>query len=257
MPAGYQVDFGQAAADYAQYRAGLPARVYDELAARGVGRPGQRVLDLGTGTGIFARGLAERGCTTFGADLRAPMLREARKLDAAAGVHVTYVQASTEQLPFGERSFDVITAANAWHWWEGKRMAADARRLLRNCGALVIASLDWMQLPDNLVSATEELILRHNPGWKLANTQSIGRRWLDQAAIAGFESIESFSFDLKLLYSHEGWRGRIRASAGVGASLAPEEVARFDAEHAELLRQRFPSEPLLVPHRVFCMVARD
>ena len=54
-------------------------------------------------------------------------------------------------------------------------------------------------------------------------------------AVAGFKNIETFSFDLDSIYTHEAWRGRIRASAGVGASLAPEAVAAFDDE--------FPSQP--------------
>jgi hypothetical protein len=64
------------------------------------------------------------------------------------------------------------------------------------------------------------------------------------------------SFDIAQPYSHEGWRGRIRASAGIKASLDEPGVARFDAEHAAMLAARFPAEPLLVPHRVWWASAR-
>lgn len=73
---------------------------------------------------------------------------------------------------------------------------------------------------------------------------------------AGFRDLESFSFDIDQPYTHEAWRGRIRASAGVGASLDPEAVARFDADHAKLLAERFPEEPVLAPHRVFALIGR-
>ena len=73
---------------------------------------------------------------------------------------------------------------------------------------------------------------------------------------AGFRSIETFSFDLDILYDHDAWRGRIRASAGVGASLPLKAVAEFDAEHAALLARDFPTEPLAVPHRIWTLVAR-
>ena len=75
------------------------------------------------------------------------------------------------------------------------------------------------------------------------------------AGRAGFRDTEIFAYEHAQVISHEAWRGRIRASAGVGASLSPEAVARFDAEFAELLRVRFPEEPLTVPHRVFALVA--
>ena len=73
---------------------------------------------------------------------------------------------------------------------------------------------------------------------------------------AGFVDLESFSFDVSLRYSHEDWLGRIRASTGVGASLPPDAVERFDAAHREMLARDFPEQPLQVPHRVFAVFGR-
>ncbi len=56
-------------------------------------------------------------------------------------------------------------------------------------------------------------------------------------------------------YSHEGWRGRIRASAGVGGSLPDARVAAFDRALAALLAAEFPEQPLQVPHRAFAAIA--
>ena len=74
--------------------------------------------------------------------------------------------------------------------------------------------------------------------------------------MAGFEALETFSFDEAVTYCHEAWRGRVRASAGVGASLPPAGVAKFDSALAALLAERFPDDPQAVPHRVFCLTAR-
>lgn len=49
---GRLIDWGRTSADYAEHRPGPPARLFDMLAALGIGTPGQRVLDLGTGTGL-------------------------------------------------------------------------------------------------------------------------------------------------------------------------------------------------------------
>lgn len=51
-------------------------------------------------------------------------------------------------------------------------------------------------------------------------------------------------------------RGRIRASAGVDASLSPDRVAAFDAELAVLLSDAFPGERISIPHRIFAVVGR-
>src|SRR5215510_13131425 len=71
---------------------------------------------------------------------------------------------------------------------------------------------------------------------------------------AGFSGFETFSYDLAVPYSPEAWRGRIRASAGIGASLAPREVESFDAELARLLEESFPGDVLQVLHRVFAIL---
>jgi hypothetical protein len=66
--------------------------------------------------------------------------------------------------------------------------------------------------------------------------------------------LETFSFGLEVPYSHEAWRGRVRASAGVKASLSPSQTEAFDAELAEILALRFPSEPMAVPHGVWAVI---
>lgn len=80
--------------------------------------------------------------------------------------------------------------------------------------------------------------------------------WLTDVAIAGFVEVETFSFDVRVPYTHESWRGRIRASAGVAASLGPGQVRGFDQDLERLLQNHFPEDPLRVPHRVFALVCK-
>ncbi len=72
-------------------------------------RPGERILDLGCGSGVIARDLMRRGCSVLGLDIDPDMLRAAR----ARGVSV--VQGSGEQLPF-EQEFDAVFSNAALHW---------------------------------------------------------------------------------------------------------------------------------------------
>ena len=53
---GHAFDWGKTSPDYAVYRPGYPASFYTVLQALGIGTPGQDILDLGTGTGVLARG---------------------------------------------------------------------------------------------------------------------------------------------------------------------------------------------------------
>lgn len=246
---GARIDFGRTAGDYATYRAGFPDEFFERLSAVGVLRPGMSALDLGTGTGAVARGLARRGLLVTGLDKSETLMAEAMRLDAEAAVTVRYLIGKAEDTGLAAARFDIVTAGQCWHWFDRPRAAAEARRLLKPGGRLVIGNFDWIPLPGNVADATEDLIRAHNSGWNLWGGAGIYPQWFRDLGHAGFGQIESCTFDIDVPYTHEAWRGRIRASAGVGAAMAPERVAQFDAELASILKDRF-ADPMKVLHRV-------
>jgi len=248
------IDFGKTAQDYRTHRAGFPPALLERLRAFGVGGAGQAVLDLGTGTGTLARQLAQGGATVTGLDPAAPMLDQARALDEEAGVSVDYRVGRAEHTGLADATFDAVTAGQCWHWFDRAAAAAEVFRLLKPGGRVALCHFDWLPIPGNVVAATEALILKHNPAWHMAGGDGTHGPWFADLAVAGFRDLESFSFDVDVPYSHEAWRGRIRASAGVAASLAPDQVAAFDDDHAALLAEQFPEEPLAVPHRTWALV---
>ena len=249
-----RADFGKTAQDYGKHRAGFPDEFFARLEKMGIVRAGMRALDLGTGTGTIARGLALRGCDATGLDRSEPLMEQARELDREAGVAVKYVVAAAENTGLPAASFDLVTAGQCWHWFDRARAAAESRRLLKPGGHLVIGHFDWIPLPGNVVDATEKMIEKHNPKWRMGGGVGIYPQWMAGLVATGFKNLETFSFDLDAIYTHEAWRGRIRASAGVGASLTPEAVATFDDELRAMLAQRFANDPMQVLHRVFAAI---
>lgn len=249
------IDFGKTADDYKTHRQGFPPAFFDTLAEAGLIKPDMRVLDLGTGTGTIARNMALRGCRVTGLDIADKLIAQAKILDAEAGVTVDYVIAPAEKTSLPDASVDMVTAGQCWHWFDHIRTLTEAKRILTNDGVLVIAYLDWIPLAGNVVEATEMLINKHNPGWRMLSGTGLYPHYLKNIAEAGFTHIETHSFDLNLIYTHEAWRGRIRASAGIGASLSVEKIADFDREFALLLAEKFPQNPLEVFHRVWWIVA--
>jgi len=245
------VDFGKTADDYASHRAGFPPSVYTTLAKLGIDVASKRIVDLGTGTGTLARGFAARGAHCIGIDPAAPMLDQARTLAARDGVVVEFRVGKAEDTGLPDASVDIVSAGQCWHWFDRERASRECRRILAPGGVVLLAHFDWIPLPGNVVEATEQLIKAHNPAWRFDGGNGVYGRWLTDLGAAGFVELESVSYDEFPVYSHDAWRGRVRASAGIAASLAQDAVTRFDTEHAALLRSRFPEDPLHIHHRVW------
>jgi SAM-dependent methyltransferase len=184
------------------------------------------------------------------------MMAQAQALDADAGVTVEYVMAKAEATGRRDAEFDLVSAGTCWFWFDAPAVAREASRVLMPSGNLLICFLGWLPLDGNIAAATERLIELHNPAWKLGGYEPHTAGYLHDLAIAGYEARESFTLDYDIPYSHEAWRGRIRASAGVAANLSPEAVAAFDQNHAAMLARDFPLDPIPVPHRVLAAWGR-
>jgi SAM-dependent methyltransferase len=97
---------------------------YEEAIRRvGVAR-GQRVLDVGCGTGVFLRLVAERGAQPFGLDASEALLEIARERVPEADLRVGEMEA----LPYADDSFDLVTGFNSFFF------AADLVAALREAG---------------------------------------------------------------------------------------------------------------------------
>jgi ubiquinone/menaquinone biosynthesis C-methylase UbiE len=62
-----------------------------------------------------------------------------------------------------DRSADVVSAGQCWHWFDRPRAAVEVARVLRPDGSVVIAHFDWIPLPDNVAQVTEALIASYSP----------------------------------------------------------------------------------------------
>lgn len=71
----------------------------------------------------------------------------------------------------------------------------------------------------------------------------------------GFTGIEKFSFDEPVPHTPQARTGRIRASAGVAASLPADQVTVLTTEPTEILRRDFSGEVLHIPHRTWAVTA--
>ena len=146
--------FEREAERYDRYRPGYPHEVIDELL--GLNSEGLSVRDVGCGTGIASRLMAERGAKVLGVEIAPRMAEIARR----QGTEVE-VAAFEDWEPAGRR-FDRVTSAQAWHWLDLPIATAKAGSILRPGGRLCLI---WNagSHPDDLSDALAEVYARVLP----------------------------------------------------------------------------------------------
>ena len=166
--------------------------------------PGQRVLDVATGTAAVAIELARAyGCDVVGVDQSPPMLAVGRERVAAAGVadRVRLVHASAGSLPFDDASFDALTLTYLL------RYVDDAAATLRELARVVrrggpVASLEFGIPEGRLPRAAWELYVRVVLP---AAGAAVSPAWREVGRFLG-NSIRSFYAQLPLDRQLELWR---------------------------------------------------
>ncbi|HKA14811.1 MAG TPA: class I SAM-dependent methyltransferase [Myxococcota bacterium] len=251
------VDFGRHSRDYAEQRPGPPGTFYDRLDRLRALR-GARALDFGTGPGVIALELAARGALVVGLDISEQQIEAARDLAERRGLAAAcrFEVAPAEESKQPDASFDLVTAGTCWHWFDHARALAEVARVLVPGGLLAIVNYIYLAQYSEIVRESEALVVKWNPGWKLAGFNGLFPGLVDAVAVnPAMRLREQFCYDHDLAITHAAWRGRMRTCNGVGSGgMDAETVARFDADLAALLTERHP-EPLRIPHRVFCVVA--
>jgi SAM-dependent methyltransferase len=125
--------FSDRADDYARYRPSYPTAAIDAILA-GLPPPSQLVVaDVGAGTGISARLLADRGARVHAVEPNAEM-----RAAAQAHPRVTWVDGTAEASNLAASAHDLVVAAQAFHWFDVPKALAEFRRILRSHGRLAI-----------------------------------------------------------------------------------------------------------------------
>ena len=239
IDAGKAFDWGKTSEAYAKYRDIYPEEFYRKIVELGLCIKGQKVLDLGTGTGVLPRNMYRYGAEWTGTDISPEQIRQAKRLAEEGGMDIPFYAIPTEQLEFPAESFDVITACQCFWYFDHARVMPMLAGFLKPGGKLLILYMAWLPFEDPIAGKSEELVLRYNPAWSGAG-EVRHPIWIPEVAYESFTLESHGEYDLKVPFTKESWHGRMFACRGVGASLSPEELAAWDAEHRALLEQYAP-----------------
>jgi len=211
--------------DYARYRPGYPAALADGLRAR-CGLPdGAIVADMGSGTGAFTGCLLSAGFQVSAVEPNAAMRQRAESL-LGANPHFQSVDGSAEASGLGAGSVDLVTAAQAFHWFDQIAVGAEWRRILRPRGWVALIWNERDKRRAEFGRDYQALLLEYATEPRLVDRDHDQPQRIDRLFEPG--RCERATFDHRQLLDLDGLRGRLLSS-----SYAP---AAGDLRHAPMMR---------------------
>ncbi len=198
--------------DYRRYRPSYPPGVLELLERECSLTSSSVVADIGSGTGLLSELLLQRGCTVVGVEPNAEM-REAGERILSRWPLFRSVSGRAENTMLEPASFDLITAGQAFHWFEPAGTRREFQRILKPGGFVALVWNERISAGDPFLEGYESLLHRFAPDY---SDSEHGRG--NPATIASFfgpSPWKTASYANRQWLDLQGVRGRLRSSSYV------------------------------------------
>jgi SAM-dependent methyltransferase len=221
--------------DYARYRPGYPPELID-LLRRECGLTEDTVVaDVGSGTGNLARLFLDNGNRVIAVEPNDEMRRAGERLLSGHG-RLQSVGGTAEATTLPQGSVDLLTAGQAFHWFDPTPARREFVRVLRPGGRVVLVWNDRRKHGEPFHEAYEKLLQTYATDY--AEVEH-GRKGSPEN-IRGFfapKPVHTATFENRQVLDYDGLLGRLRSSSYVPAEGQPgyhemlEELVRIFRDH--------------------------
>ncbi len=225
--------FKSAVPFYEGYRLGYPERLVQRVIALAGLRPGDSVLDLGTGPGFLAVPFAQAGMTVTAADPEPAMLDAAAVAADAAGVPLTLWQGGSYELTPAMGPFKLVTIGRAFHWMDREATLAMLDKIVAPDGGVAFFHDAHPDVPENRwFKALCEVTDRYNKEAAHAAERKRGghRRYEPYLFASAFVRLDGLSVTSRAEISLDALVGRAFSMSACAPDQLNERGPQFEAE---------------------------
>jgi trans-aconitate methyltransferase len=221
--------FGEIAPAYDAFRPSYPDALYDTVVEFGGLGAGDRVLEIGAGTGKATSGFLERGLVVHALEPTPEMAAVAR----AKGIDI---EESLFEMWTPPHAFDLVYAAQAWHWVEGVDRYLRAAAALAPSGTLALFWNKGREWTGSLGSANDAAYAEHAP--KLHGKATWDLTWVKTEidACPAFENASVRTITWACTYTRDEWVALLGTHSD-HRILPEEQRSRLHAAVGEAIKQ--------------------
>jgi len=212
--------FSDRVAAYIKFRPGYPDKLVSTMLEKVNLDSNAVIADLGSGTGIFTRLLLEHNCNVFAVEPN-PNMRHAAEALLSDYQHFTSIDAAAEHTGLADNSIDLVTAAQAFHWFNNEATKAEFERILKPGGKL---ALIWNKrnISQPFQQAYHAILNEYAPEYGKVNHMN-----LVEDEIADFfvdEGMEVMHFENSQQLDFAGLIGRLKSASYCPAENSPQYI---------------------------------
>jgi ubiquinone/menaquinone biosynthesis C-methylase UbiE len=209
-----KVRFGNRVEQYKKFRPHYPKEALLFIKERFGIDKNWKIADIGAGTGISSKALLDVfGCTVFGVEPNEFMRLEA-KTSLSVYPQFCSVNGSAENTTLVDKSINMVTAFQSFHWFDTIKTAREFRRILTKPNLVLLMWNDRRTAGSPFVEQYESLV-GSLPEYGIANHKNIQRKEIE--AFIGSADIEYAEFENPIKVDLEGLKGRFFSSSYTAA----------------------------------------
>lgn len=218
--------FTSRVANYIKYRPGYPAAILDPLKKECRFTSASVIADIGSGTGILTELFLKNGNPVFGVEPNREMREAAERLLNNYPAFQS-VSGTAEATTLLDNTIDVITAGQAFHWFDRDGAHQEFLRILKPGGWVALIWNDRNITSRPFFKAYEDLLLAYGTDY-----EAVGHKHADADAIGSFFGPGGFkqaSFPNQQVFDFEGLKGRLLSSSYAPEAGHPKHAPMLDA----------------------------
>lgn len=237
--------FSDRVVDYQKYRPSYPLQAIAMLKEHCSLNEQAVIADIGSGTGLFSQQLLTTDAKVLGVEPNDAM-RVAAEADLGGEESFTSINGTAEQTGIADASVNLITAAQAFHWFDIAAFRKECLRILKPGGKVALLWNDRLTDSSPFLEGYEQLLIEYGTDYKEVNHRHVDAETIGR--FYGNSNVTAETFPNEQRFDWEGLWGRVRSSSYTPAPDAPGFAALTTALRA-LFDQHAKQDAVIFAYR--------